>query len=335
MKLIFNKNVSNNYIGIFESLINLPNLSNLNNYANIVVLGGSGFIGYWILKTVINLKTINTNAKYKIWGVSDYYNKTQLDDTNTNVNWINHIEAINKRWNANTIVISAIGSSISWNEQSFNDKCSQYSKIIEWAKKSSKENFKLAFISSGICAPILNNISEESYNYEYSLEFDNIQKSSYFETRLAWENIVKQCNNSVIIRIFSLLGNNIPIRNQWACWYIANDLHNNRKPHIVDPNVIRPWLHPADVASWIVWISFEESGLFNLASPRSYTINQLHDAMIQRWFNQENVSHTPITSNINISKSTKVLLSQVWDFDFMVNSFCEYAKYLLNEKVNS
>lgn len=264
-------------------------LGELNN-KNIFLTGGTGFIGIWILKTIIQLNHIN-NANIKVTVLTRDVNRFKkkypevfnsknilfLEGDICNFKFPNEIFT--------HVIHGATDASADLNEK---NPLLMYSTIVDgtkhilnFAKKNNGSSF--LFMSSGAVygnQPYnLKNVNEEFLGGPDIINTVNCYAESKRAAEMLCSIYCKQHNVNVkIARIFALLGPYLSLDIHFAAGNFIKDALDG-KEIIVKGNgkPIRSYLYPTDLIYWLFYmlINGRKNIAYNLGSPYGYSIEEL------------------------------------------------------------
>ena len=274
----------NDIIGHGESL--WGELSN----KNIFLTGGTGFIGIWILNTIIQLNNkYNTNIKVTVLTRDKNRFKKKYPEVFNSKN-ILFLEGdiCNFKYPKEIfshIIHGATDASADLNE---NNPLLMYSTIVDgtkhilnFAKKNNGSSF--IFMSSGAVygnQPYdLKNVSEQFQGGPDIINTVNCYAESKRAAEMLCSIYCKQHDVNVkIARIFALLGPYLSLDIHFAAGNFIKDALEG-KEIIVKGNgkPIRSYLYPTDLIYWLFYILIKgrKKIAYNLGSPHGYSIEEL------------------------------------------------------------
>ena len=257
---------------------------------NIFLTGGTGFIGIWLLNTIIQLNAKHSkNIKVTVLtrDANKFKNKYPKVFSSKNISFINgdicKFEYPKEKFTH--IIHGATDASADLNEKNpllmYSTIVDGTKNILNFAKMNNDASF--LFMSSGA---VYGNQPYELKNVdEKFLGGPNILNSvnCYAESKRAAEMLCsiycKQYNIDVrIARIFALLGPYLSLDIHFAAGNFIKDALNG-KEIVVKGNgkPIRSYLYPTDLIYWLfyVLINGRKNIAYNLGSPYGYSIEEL------------------------------------------------------------
>ena len=290
-------------------------LNHLNN-KHILLTGCTGFIGKWLILTLLTF--IKNNQKIDIYLDIVTRNKKKLlanSIIDFNYPFINIIETdirkitLNKSYDY--VVHGATSASAQLNE---NNPVEMFSVIIDGTKRLLEELVKQKFsgkvmnLSSGAVYGLQSKIKNVK---ELDMTGPDIINpiNAYAEAKRASESLFslfkKQHNIKFVnARIFALLGPLLPLDIHFAAGNFINCAINGNKILINgDGTPIRSYLYPTDLILWILFLmsNKDSEGAYNLGSDEAISIEELAKLISNKY----NVSYSvanEIDKGWNISR---------------------------------
>lgn len=257
---------------------------------NIFLTGGTGFIGIWLLNTIIELNRKN-NANISVTvlsrNIDRFKEKHPEVFSSKNISFISG-DICNFQYpkeNFTHIIHGATDASADLNEK---NPYLMYSTIVDGTKnilnfaKENKDSLFL-FMSSGAVygnQPFdLDNVDEEFLGGPDIINTVNCYAESKRAAEMLCSIYCKQYNINVkIARIFALLGPYLSLDIHFAAGNFIRDALEGREI-IVKGNgkPVRSYLYPTDLIFWLFYILIKgrKNAAYNVGSPYGYSIEEL------------------------------------------------------------
>jgi nucleoside-diphosphate-sugar epimerase len=318
--------------GLNESMRSLPAARAGRARGTILILGASGFLGSWVCKAAALADELGLVPASPVFAVTDHPSPALAAAIGPGIKWLSHEQALASVWGDDALIICLFGSSRFWAARSQASKSAENHLMVNWAAKARQEGFRCALASTGACSPVDGEgMSRETRHTPAGAADAGAygNSMSYADVRLGWEALALETRDSVIARVHSALGPGLPAPRQWACWSMAEKLAAGIPAVATDPDLLRPWLHPADIAAWLFWLSHGGTGIYNLAPKQSRSMGDLARDLTLAWRGEPVEPGAGHSHLIDTHKCQAAGLHPHWGWHDMVQGFCAHAKIVL------
>ncbi len=257
---------------------------NINSFCDksILVSGGSGFFGKWILQTFLFLnKTKNTNIK--ITSITRDKTKLPIFLIDDNIFWIEQdiINPINI--NADFDYILHLATDTDKNRYDYARFIQEIITGTQNILDLSNENTKILLTSSGA---VYGQMPDYPVTEDYQGKIDITNPNSFYgegkriSEMLLLNHKIKKTGN--IARCFAFYGEYIS--QKYAISSFIEKAKNNEDIIINSPNAVRSYMHASDLIIWLlVIIESNDSAIYNVGSDESVTMLELSEKIVKEY----------------------------------------------------
>ena len=252
--------------------------------SQITILGGTGFVGTWILEAIdalndefnlnISISLITRDEKKAQNKIRDLRStKIRIQELNLSVSPNVELDSADFYIHGATPAVSKTGYSPVANNY---DSTINGARLISDSIKKSKQRGVALHLSSGAVYGIQPLSMPNRPEIEIARINDNL--SPYAKAKIEAENIILEAQVTALNpRLFTFFGPGILLDEHFAIGNFMGNIQKNEKI-IINGNIntIRSYLYPTDLVIWLLAIlSNPVSGVINIGSENSIRINDL------------------------------------------------------------